>query len=136
MSDLCARLQDIDEAGVYSLSCPVEVLRGNVDLAEYRFFEVDLAGAQGKGEFLAAIARAIEAPDWFGHNFDALGDALGDLSWLDVDSPDDKGYVLLLLNGGEHFGLSEVEHRIVMDIFNDTAIFWKSEGKPFWVFFA
>jgi hypothetical protein len=136
MSDLCTRLQDIDEAGVYRLSCAVEVLRGNVALSEYRFFEVDLAGAHGKGEFLAAVARTIQAPDWFGHNFDALADALGDLSWLDVDGPEDKGYVLLLLNSGDEFGLSEAEYKIVMEIFTDTSNFWKSEGKPFWVFYA
>lgn len=135
MSDLCERLQDIDEAGVYRLCCPVEVLRGNVALAEFRFFEVDLAGAHGKGEFLAAVAKVIHAPDWFGHNLDALADALGDLSWLDVEGSD-KGYVLLLLNAGEMFGLSAAEHETVMEIFNETAAYWKSEGKPFWVFYA
>lgn len=133
MSDLCERLQDVGEAGVYRLGCPVEVLRGNVMLSESLLLEVDLAGMHGKGELLAALAKAIRAPDWFGHNFDALADALGDLSWLDGR---EKGYVLLLLNGGDTLGLNAAEHEALMEIFNDTVNYWKSQGKPFWIFFA
>ena len=35
-----------------------------------------------KGEAIAAIARALSFPDWFGQNLDALHDSLTDLSWL------------------------------------------------------
>ncbi|MDP2759158.1 MAG: barstar family protein [Sideroxyarcus sp.] len=131
MSDLCERLQDLTEAGVYCLSCPVEVLRGNAYLSELCFFEVDLANVRGKGEFLAAVAKAIHAPDWFGHNLDALADALGDLSWT---RDNDKGYVLLLCNGGEALRLDAVDHAAVMQIFAATASYWKAQGKPFWIF--
>ncbi len=133
MSDLYERLQDMDEAGAYRLSCPVEVLRGNAALAELRSFEIDLSSVHSKGEFLASIAHAIQAPDWFGHNFDALADALCDLSWLDEF---DQGYVLLFLNGGDTLGLTAADHAIVMEIFNDTASCWKHAGKPFWIFLA
>lgn len=133
MSDLCERLQDMGEAGAYRLSCPIEVLRGNAVLAELRSFEIDLSNVHSKGELLAAIAHAIQAPDWFGHNFDALSDALCDLSWLDES---DKGYVLLLLNADETLGLTAADHAIVTDIFNDTVSCWRAAGKPFWVFFA
>ncbi len=136
MSDLCARLQDVSESGVYELSCPVEVLRGNVALTELRFFEIDLSECRGKGEFLAAIAKAIHAPDWFGHNFDALADALGDLSWLETGEQESPGYVLLLLHSAERLGLSEADYDTVTEIFGETASFWKSEGKPFWIFIA
>lgn len=131
MSDLCERLQDPTEAGVYCLSCPVEVLRANADLSELCFFEVDLAEVRGKGEFLAAVAKAIHAPDWFGHNLDALADALGDLSWT---CDNDKGYVLLLRNAGESLRLDAADHAAAMQIFADSVSYWKSEGKPFWVF--
>ncbi|GAB4115685.1 MAG: hypothetical protein Fur0026_01810 [Sideroxydans sp.] len=133
MSDLCERLQDLTEAGVYRLGCPVEVLRGNVDLSEQCFFEVDLAEVRGKGEFLAAVAKALHAPDWFGHNLDALADALGDLTWT---CDNGKGYVLLLCNGGESLHLDEADQVAVLEIFADTAAYWKSKGKPFWVFIA
>jgi len=41
-------------------------------------------------ELLAACGGALEFPDWYGHNFDALADCLGDLSWLPA-----PGYLLL-----------------------------------------
>lgn len=136
MTDLCERLHDMEEAGVYSLCCPLDVLRANIELANLKCFEVDLSSARGKGEFLATTAKTIQAPDWFGHNLDALADSLSDLSWLDVQGTPAKGYVLLLLNGGETLGLSIAEHGALMQIFEDTVRYWKSEGRPFWVFFA
>jgi RNAse (barnase) inhibitor barstar len=35
-----------------------------------------------KAELLADFARALRFPDWVGRNWDALSDALRDLSWL------------------------------------------------------
>lgn len=40
---------------------------------------VHLAGAGDRAAFLAECARAFEFPDWFGHNWDALADALTDV---------------------------------------------------------
>lgn len=131
MSDLCERLQDVNEAGVYRLSCPVAVLEANVALAGFRLLEINLSDAEGKGAFLAAMAQVLKAPEWFGHNWDALSDVLGDLSWLPVN-----GYVLMLCNGGDHLGLGESDFNIVSDIFDEAVGFWKTQNKPFWVFFA
>ncbi len=131
MSNPALRLKDVNEAGAYRLSCGVGELRDAVAQAGLTLFDADLAAAQGKGEFLAAIAQAIKAPEWFGANWDALADALGDLSWHPA-----PGYVLLLHNGGEKLGLSTGELAIATGIFADTVSFWKSQGKPFWVFFC
>jgi hypothetical protein len=129
--DLCERLQDINEAGVYRLSCTLTVLEANVMLSGLTLFEADLSAVHGKGEFLAALAQAICAPDWFGHNWDALADVLGDLSWQPS-----AGYVLMLCGGDAKLGLSDADHEIVVEIFNDTVTYWKSRGKPFWVFYS
>lgn len=131
MDDLALRLQNIKEAGVYRLNCNVDGLRAAAAQAGFALFEADVAAVQSKGEFLAAIAQAIHAPEWFGHNWDALADALGDLSWHLA-----PGYVLLLLNGGETLGLSAADHAIATGIFADTVNFWKLQGKPLWVFFC
>ncbi len=129
MDALCARLQDVNEAGAYRLNCPPDELRAAAAQAGFALFEADLAQVQGKGEFLAAVAQAIKAPEWFGNNWDALADALGDLSWQPA-----PGYVLLLHNGDETLGLSAADHGIVSEIFAATVSFWKSQGKPFRVF--
>ena len=131
MGNLCTRLQDVDEAGAYRLNCPLDELRTAAAQAGCALFEADLAAVQGKGEFLAAIAQAIHAPNWFGNNWDALADALGDLS-----SQPAPGYVLLLRNGGETLGLSAADHGIATEIFADAVSFWKSQDKPFWIFFC
>ncbi|MCK9537785.1 barstar family protein [Dokdonella sp.] len=43
---------------------------------------IDLAQCQGKQDLLGRIASALDVPEPFGRNWDALADALGDLSWL------------------------------------------------------
>lgn len=41
-----------------------------------------VAPAPDKASVLAAFAAALDFPTWFGGNYDALADAVGDLSWL------------------------------------------------------
>ncbi|TXT21061.1 MAG: hypothetical protein FD134_2784 [Gallionellaceae bacterium] len=130
MSTLCTRLKNVKEAGAYQLNCSMDELHEAVEEAGFAVFDADLSGACGKGEFLAALAQAIKAPDWFGHNFDALADALGDLSWCSA-----AGYVLLLRNS-DH-ALEQIDdHRVATEIFAGAAAFWRSQGKAFWVFFC
>ena len=131
MDNLARRLMDVDEAGTYRLNCPPDELRRAIAQMGFALFEADLAAVSGKGKFLAAVAQAIKAPEWFGHNWDALADALGDLSWHPA-----PGYVLLLYNGRETLGLSTEEHATATEIFAGTAGFWKAQNKPFWVFFC
>jgi hypothetical protein len=127
MKDYRHLLQNVNESGVYRLNCPVEDLYDSVRSANFVLFDANISDAQGKGEVLAELARTIKAPDWFGHNWDALADALGDLSW--IDGP---GYVLLLQ--GATFGPDDYE--TLNNILKATVSFWKLQDKAFWVFFA
>ncbi len=122
MSDLCKRLRNIDEAGVYRLNCSPEELRTGAEECGFALFEANLADDQGKGEVLAELARAIAAPEWFGHNWDALADALGDLSWHPA-----VGYVLLLRG-------TVTSDETLREIVDASISFWKLQGKAFWVF--
>jgi hypothetical protein len=124
MEDLCYLLKVVNGAGVYRLNCSLDALHDSVQRADFALFEVDIAAAHGKGEVLAELARAIKAPEWFGHNWDALADALGDLSWCKA-----PGYVLLL--HGE-----QPNDDVLDDILGATVKYWKLHGKAFWVFFA
>ncbi|MFC6090625.1 barstar family protein [Saccharothrix lopnurensis] len=52
-------------------------------------------GARDRRDAVAAIAEALDFPDWFGHNLDALYDSLTDLSWLPA------GEHVLVWEGGD-----------------------------------
>lgn len=127
MDNLCKRLRDVHEAGVYRLNCTLDDLRSAVQETGFALFEIDLSDAHNKGALLAALAQAIAAPEWFGNNWDALADALGDLSWHPA-----PGYVLLLRDAN----LAGTDEEILNNILLETVAFWETQDKAFWVFFA
>ena len=129
MDQLAVRLKDVKEAGLYMVTCELDDVRAAASEAGLVLFDVDLTGVHSKSEFLAAIAQKIEAPEWFGKNWDALADALSDLSWKNA-----PGYVLLLVHCNENFNLLGNDHDVARDILETTIDYWKSQGKPFWVF--
>lgn len=129
MDHLALRLKDVKEAGVYVVNCELGDVRAAAKEAGLVLFDVDLSEVRSKSEFMAAIAQKIEAPEWFGKNWDALADALTDLSWNNA-----PGYVLLLVHSTDHFNLLQNDHDVARDILETTVEYWKSQGKPFWVF--
>ena len=129
MHDLSLRLKNVKEAGVYVVTCELDDVRAAAREAGLVLFDVDLSNVHSKSEFMAAIAQKIEAPGWFGKNWDALADALADLSWKNA-----PGYVLLLVHSSDHFNLLKNDHDVARDILETTVDYWKSQGKPFWVF--
>jgi len=129
MNQLATRLKDVKEAGLYIATCELDDVRAAAKDAGLVLFDVDLSSVHSKSEFMAAIAKQIEAPEWFGKNWDALADALGDLSWKNA-----PGYVLLLVHSTEHFNLLKNDHDVARDILETTVDYWKTQGKPFWVF--
>lgn len=55
-----------------------------LDEAAREGFAGRVNGPSSKAALLDEIASALAFPDWFGRNWDALDDCLGDLSWLPV----------------------------------------------------
>jgi hypothetical protein len=131
VNPLSKRLQNANEAGIYRLNCSMAELKSAATEAGAALFEADLAGVNECDAFLAAIARAIDAPDWFGHNWDALADVLGDLSWQSAPI-----YILLFQNGNATLNLPGEEYGIASEILSGTVDYWKSRNTPFWVFLA
>ncbi|MFJ4714785.1 barstar family protein [Streptomyces sp. NPDC088785] len=58
---------------------------------------LDLEGAVDKAAFMDRCATALDLPAWFGRNWDALADALGDAGQL---PPPAAGHRLLLVVTG------------------------------------
>jgi hypothetical protein len=132
MNSLTQQLNDTAAAGSYTLQCSVDELRKAAGEAGFALFDADLRGVKGKQNLLNALAQAATFPPEFGANWDALADALCDLSW----HGEVAGYVLLLRNVSDTFGLSANDREIAQDILADTVVYWRQRNKPFWVFFA
>lgn len=81
MSGLAALLAGHRPPGLYRWHSgfDVEDVRHTVEHAGWRFAYVDGLHAQTKAEFLAEVGRALDFPDWYGQNFDALADCLSDV---------------------------------------------------------
>jgi hypothetical protein len=111
MSKLLERLKDPARSGVYRVTRADEILdatRGS-GLAVAR---IDL-----RQPVFEVFARALDFPDWFGRNWDAMEDCLTDLSWREAD-----GHVLLLEGEPE---------AMLADVLAAAAEFWAGQGKPF-----
>ena len=122
MGKLLERLQDPVRSGVYRVVRPDEVLDAiqgsGVVAAKVRFGP--------KEELLRNIAQALDFPDWFGHNWDALEDCLSDLSWREA-----PGYILLFEKPGrdDDFG-------VLIDVLLSSAESWAARRKPFFALFV
>lgn len=81
-------LSRASHSGVYSVSGnELATLLKNAEKLGISPVRIDLRGCSDKPGLLANIARALEFPEFFGHNWDALGDCLTDLSWLEHPAP-------------------------------------------------
>jgi len=131
MDALAKQLINPQAAGSYTLACSVETLRNAADVAGLALFDTDLKGIKGKQNLLNALAVGARFPSQFGANWDALADALCDLSWQKAN-----GYVLLLRNASDTLGLSANDREIAQDILADTVVYWRQRNKAFWIFFS
>lgn len=131
MEQLAQHLNDIDTCGSYRLGCPIEVLEAAVELADFKLFTIDAQDIDGKAELITAIAEAAEFYDGFPANWDALQDALCDMSAHIA-----PGYVFLFKNASVDLGLSEDDQAAIESIFADTVAFWQHQHRAFWMFFA
>ena len=87
----------------------------------------------------AEFARALEFPDYFGHNWDALEECLADLEWLPA-----KGYILLITDAAHVLSDDEAEYETFLEILCDAGEAWGNgqagmgarRATPFHVLFA
>jgi len=118
MGKLIERLRDASRSGVYRAARAEEITDAvggsRLFLARIRFAD--------KETLLKNIAAALQFPDWFGANWDALEDCLSDLPG--------EGYVVLFENpeAGDELG-------ILVDVLRSSAESWAGRGKPFFAVF-
>ncbi len=87
---------------------------------------IDLAGCKDKATLLARFASALQFPDWFGHNWDALADCLTDLSWLTA-----QHYRIELAQPQALRTAAPEVLDTALEILAEAAEFWASEAVVF-----
>lgn len=125
MGKLLQRLQDASRSGVYRVTRDAELVDA-LQGAPLALHRVALDGAGTKKALLARVAEALAFPSWFGGNWDALEDALKDLSWHEA-----PGHVVLFSAPPPG-----AEAEVLLDVLASTAEFWKGEGRPFFAVFV
>lgn len=128
--DFATVLKDARRSGIYNLpaSGAAPIVNAAIE-AGFVVFHVSLAGVHDKDGLLAALARTLRFPEWFGGNWDSLHDCLTDLSWCEAE-----GYVVLLEECAGFVARAQQDFVVAADIFNTAAAVWRDDGVPFWVF--
>ena len=110
MSGLAAVLAGRTPPGLYSWHAGFDVaeVRHTVEHAGWGFGHVDGLHAQTKPDLLRAFGEALDFPDWYGQNFDALADCLSDVGrsgvgtvllwdgWATLARADEKAFDIAL----------------------------------------
>lgn len=80
-----------------------------------------------KHALLAALGHALDFPDYYGENWDALEECLGDLSWR-------TGPVWLVIRHADTIPAHLLDQ--LVDIFSDAARHWTRAGRVCSLFLA
>ncbi len=126
--EMRALLADTAQCGAYFVDQrDADALAAAAKALEFALIRIGFEGCSDKDDALARIARALEFPEWFGGNWDALADCLSDMSWRPAD-----GYVLLLEHVEQWRTQAPEDFDTTIDIFNEAAIGWARMRRPFW----
>jgi RNAse (barnase) inhibitor barstar len=125
-----ALLCSVAQAGVYHQphGGADDLLRA-AEADGFAAFRIELSGIIDKDGLLAAIAKAMDFPDWFGHNWDALADCLTDLEWHAAN-----GFVIVLEHCDGIHGHAEEDFVTLLQVFSHSAETWRQQDIPFWCF--
>lgn len=88
----------------------------------YKVVDLDASASADAQAFLVAIGVALDFPDFYGENLDALNDCLRDVATLDYGSdPDSTGTVVAFRHYDRIVSMDAKRAEAVLDIFTDRA---------------
>jgi RNAse (barnase) inhibitor barstar len=129
MTSFEKRLTEYRKSGVYRAVDLPPGLDAAAHAAGLYWRYIDLSSVKTKAQLLRLLARELAFPDWFGRNWDALEDSLTDLAWIDKDG------LAIALGGFATYRRADPDgFSTLLDIFKSAAEYWRTEGRPFWVF--
>lgn len=123
-------LEDPGRAGVFSVAAgDLGGLAAAARDAGLRACRIDLEGCADKRTLLMRLATQLDFPSGHGRNWDALSDALRDLSWLPG-----KGYALLFNDAGTLQAANPDDFDTLLEILTEASSSWAEASVPFWAF--
>jgi hypothetical protein len=108
-------------------------IRAALEASGFATSVVDLEDAGGKAGVLDAFATGLEFPAWVGRNWDALDDALRDLSWLPSGA---RGRAVLVRGTERPSAGSREELEVLDDVLGTAVAWWTGTDKPLVVVLA
>jgi RNAse (barnase) inhibitor barstar len=130
MDDWAALFRSYLKSGVYIIKpgTDIGIIKNAAAENGLEFLYVDLKKVTGKKGLLKKFSLALNFPDYFGMNWDALGDCLTDMSWKPA-----AGYVLLFSNFRVFAEKNPEDMKIAGNIFDSSANYWKQKKVPFYI---
>lgn len=117
-------------AGLYRLGSRTSaaMVRREAEAAGGLFLPIDGAGVTSKREFLLACAEGLRFPAYVGKNWDALEEALRDLSWL--ARREQRGYVALFDPAAPFIRQAPAEWAIARAVLQSAIEHWRGTPTP------
>uniref|UniRef100_A0AAU2JKC9 Barstar family protein n=1 Tax=Streptomyces sp. NBC_00049 TaxID=2903617 RepID=A0AAU2JKC9_9ACTN len=100
---------------------PVTPALAAAEAAGWAAVRLDLDGVRGKAELMRRCETALRLPEWFGGNWDALADALRDLSWL----PEAPGRLLAVTSWRAYAAARPGDWETLVEILEEAVDFWR-----------
>ena len=88
---------------------------------------VDVSDARDKVGLLDAFAGALSFPSWVGRNWDALDDALRDLSWWTAG---ERGRAIIVAGAGRLDAALDREWATLCDVLTSATDRWRGTTTP------
>ena len=118
-------------AGIYYLPhSDTKALKQATLALGYGWLQADFGGKRDIALVLQKLGKALNLPDWYGANYDALADCLTDLSWNEA-----PGYVLQISGADELHASNPTAFDTLNQVFAGVVEHWQEAQIPFWVFY-
>ncbi|MFJ8567230.1 barstar family protein [Streptomyces sp. NPDC093514] len=104
------------------------------EAAGWTTVRLDLDGVRGKAELMRRCGGALRLPEWVGGNWDALADALRDLSWLPVPrragagAGGDGGWLVAVTSWQGYAAARPSEWETLVEVLEEAVDFWRGRG--------
>lgn len=103
-------------------------LCAEIEANGWRCFIIDGDAVVDKPTFLHAVADVLGFPPYFGQNWDALADALADMTWARA-----AGYMLIYEHADQFATNEPAQWDMAREILVEACGYWATRGTPFYV---